>query len=473
MILPVVFAPQLAAAQSGVPAAGETGNVTGSAASDSGVDPVTVFKHLVAQIVADSEGSDPSSNALPAAVGAPTRAATGFRIPAGWGATQPGTSQDPTLPAPVKSWRLGEGTDTNTTLPRPRTGRDNSAATAASKQDDKAPLPVIAFVPALLPIQVTRNLPPPVEAPPAPAPAVSASDASAVAVQPTPLLEVRIHLNPLAQPAAPVVQGAAAIPQPAARTAASSPAVSNTATLKPPGEVAAELPAIQPAMGKQSTRDDLPGRQQNEDRGTADPRTDQPQPESQPAVETQPRVAGIAAPHPRVETSAPALSPPAHGAIVSEPAAASSPSSTPTPAPSLPAVREAKAESSPASGPLMQEPLHPEPKSQAPMRTLALEFTPDGAGDVKVRLSERAGDVHISLHGTDPVLAGRVREGVNDLVGSLSRAGYDAEAWSPNGQGGQSQRRQADDEKPLRHRSETAGAEEFSGMVHQPIEEIV
>ncbi len=104
---------------------------------------------------------------------------------------------------------------------------------------------------------------------------------------------------------------------------------------------------------------------------------------------------------------------------------------------------------------------------------MALEFAPDGAGDIKVRLSEQGGDVRISLHGTDPLLAGRVREGVSDLVGSLSKAGYDAEAWTP-GQGRQNQRQQPDQRQSARN-SESAGsmgAEEFSGILQQPIQEI-
>jgi hypothetical protein len=47
-----------------------------------------------------------------------------------------------------------------------------------------------------------------------------------------------------------------------------------------------------------------------------------------------------------------------------------------------------------------------------------------------VRLTEKSGDVHISLHSTDPALAGRMTEGVHDLVGSLSSAGYEAQAWT-------------------------------------------
>jgi hypothetical protein len=132
---------------------------------------------------------------------------------------------------------------------------------------------------------------------------------------------------------------------------------------------------------------------------------------------------------------------------------------------------EAKPETQAGSASLREESMTGQTKTQQPIRSLALEFTPDGAGDIKVRLSERGGDVHISLHGTDPSLAGRVREGVDDLVGSLSRAGYDAEAWTP-GQGRQNQREESDQRKPPRATSGGTDAEEFSGILQQPLQEI-
>jgi hypothetical protein len=117
------------------------------------------------------------------------------------------------------------------------------------------------------------------------------------------------------------------------------------------------------------------------------------------------------------------------------------------------------------------ESLSDQPKAQQPIRSLALEFTPDGAGDIKIRLSERAGDVHISLHGTDPLLAGRVREGVSDLVGSLSKAGYDAEAWTP-GQDRREQQQQPEQRKPYRSPANGADEKEFNNMLQQPFQEI-
>lgn len=145
---------------------------------------------------------------------------------------------------------------------------------------------------------------------------------------------------------------------------------------------------------------------------------------------------------------------------------------SPAPVPPPPVyIGEAKPESQAPCAPPREEPVPDQTKTQPPIRSLALEFTPDGAGDVKVRLSERAGDVHISLHGTDPLLAGRVREGVSDLVGSLSKAGYDAEAWTP-GEGRQGQRQQSDQRQFPRKTATEANAAEFNGILQQPIQEI-
>jgi hypothetical protein len=135
-----------------------------------------------------------------------------------------------------------------------------------------------------------------------------------------------------------------------------------------------------------------------------------------------------------------------------------------------PPARESAVSSQPAAA-FREELPTDHAKPQQTMRSLSLEFTPDGASDIKLRLSERGGDVHISVHGTDPNLAGRLREGVGDLVGTLSKAGYEAEAWTPN-QGQQNHRQPQEQRKARRDSSGGSTAEEFNGILQQPIQEI-
>jgi hypothetical protein len=145
-----------------------------------------------------------------------------------------------------------------------------------------------------------------------------------------------------------------------------------------------------------------------------------------------------------------------------------------------PPVINTNASSAPAPPPrppaahLADEPVSHQPEQHAqPLRSLSLEFAPDGAQDVRVRVEERAGDVHISLHSTDPALSGRLSDGVHELVGTLASAGYDAQAWT-NGQGRQShsEQNQAPPDDPRRNRrgnSADAGEEDFDALMQQPI----
>jgi hypothetical protein len=139
------------------------------------------------------------------------------------------------------------------------------------------------------------------------------------------------------------------------------------------------------------------------------------------------------------------------------PAAAHSAQSRPQPAPAPAASARAD----------IHEPAKPQ---QQPLRSVSLEFTPDGAQDVRLRLSQRGGDVHISLHSTDTALTGRLRDGVQDLAGALNTAGYDADAWNSDG------RRRRDpgpDEQPQRQARNTRNDSEddFSRSLRQTTEE--
>jgi hypothetical protein len=84
----------------------------------------------------------------------------------------------------------------------------------------------------------------------------------------------------------------------------------------------------------------------------------------------------------------------------------------------------------------------PEKEQARPLKSVALEFTPDGARDVRVRLSERAGVVHISLHSSDPSMTKNLRDGMGDLTSVLEHAGYDANAWTSGGDKEQPQQRE-------------------------------
>jgi len=92
-----------------------------------------------------------------------------------------------------------------------------------------------------------------------------------------------------------------------------------------------------------------------------------------------------------------------------------------------------------------------------PLKSVSLEFTPDGAREVRVRLSERAGEVHVSLHSSDPAVTKNLRDGVTDLATVLANAGYDAKAWTSGRQ--QQQNPQQQDEPVSRQRGSGSGEE--------------
>lgn len=144
------------------------------------------------------------------------------------------------------------------------------------------------------------------------------------------------------------------------------------------------------------------------------------------------------------------------------PAISNNASSTPAPPPQAPAAH------------LAEEPVSRQPEQHAqPLRSLSLEFTPDGAQDVRVRLAERAGDVHISLHSTDPALSGRLSDGVHELVGTLANAGYEAQGWTQgHGRHNHSEQNQAPPDNPRKNRRDNSadpGTDHFGALMQQPI----
>jgi len=51
--------------------------------------------------------------------------------------------------------------------------------------------------------------------------------------------------------------------------------------------------------------------------------------------------------------------------------------------------------------------------------------------NVQLRLSERGGELHVTVRTPDSTLTHGLREGLSDLVGRLERGGYRAETWQP------------------------------------------
>jgi hypothetical protein len=371
----------------------------------------SAFNQLVAQIVAESAG--PDTGPIPAK-------------PLPKPATIP-ADQSAELPLPVRT------TQAPVIEPPTRTVAPVASRRAAISNPGHAQPPSVSVpVDLNMPVPIAPKLQlPSLEQKPAMSAAVSKPEETApIALEPKPILELKIRLEtPL------VVQDETA-------PVASSPVVGPSVKVD-----AGKAIAVAPDIGAQENPEARPSTEPSA------------RPVSRTAVNaivtsvvtnvvSQEAVAIVQQP------AQPLVHDPATAPVAALPA--------PPPAPS-PIAREPQT----SSAPLRQEPPSDPIKTQQPLRSMALEFTPDGAGDIKVRLSERAGDVHISLHGTDSLLAGRVREGVGDLVGSLSKAGYDTEAWTP-GEGREHQRQQPDRRQPAR----AADPEEFSGILQQPIQEI-
>jgi hypothetical protein len=141
------------------------------------------------------------------------------------------------------------------------------------------------------------------------------------------------------------------------------------------------------------------------------------------------------------------------------------PEPVPGHAKSQPEVHSAATADAPAGAELKDAKSQPQT-----LRSLALEFTPDGAEDVRVRVTEKGGTVHISLHSADDSLSGRLREGVHDLVGSLTSAGYDADAWTPGHGRNQQDPRESVPQRRNNRQNESAAAE-FSGLIDPTTQE--
>lgn len=100
-----------------------------------------------------------------------------------------------------------------------------------------------------------------------------------------------------------------------------------------------------------------------------------------------------------------------------------------TPTPEVPA-EQPSAEPAPAAT----------PANSPAAREIKLELT-GGDQKVEVRLTERSGEVHLSVRTPDTKLAGALREDLPNLSAKLEQAGFRSEPWRPAGVAGTTERR--------------------------------
>ena len=119
--------------------------------------------------------------------------------------------------------------------------------------------------------------------------------------------------------------------------------------------------------------------------------------------------------------------------------------------------------------PVPGELIPPQPMPKAPLKSISLEFSPEGSADVQLKLSERAGEVHVSLHSSDAKLNHQLRSGIGDLANALAGAGYEAEAWTSQERGGRQQREQY---QPAERQERKAGAM-FQATLNESPQEVL
>jgi hypothetical protein len=115
----------------------------------------------------------------------------------------------------------------------------------------------------------------------------------------------------------------------------------------------------------------------------------------------------------------------------SSPAPAGRTDNQPSQAVRVPSMRESAQGPAPEAQPtaaLHHEPIAPEPQLKPALRTMSFELGQEGGSEVKLRLSERSGEVHVSLHSADASLNHQLRERIHDLTSVLSNAGYETES---------------------------------------------
>lgn len=76
-------------------------------------------------------------------------------------------------------------------------------------------------------------------------------------------------------------------------------------------------------------------------------------------------------------------------------------------------------------------PLKTEVPTQAATNNISLRLTGPDQSSAMVRVLDRSGEIHVSVHASDPQLANSLRSDVDQLRSHLTTRGWDAEVWKP------------------------------------------
>lgn len=91
------------------------------------------------------------------------------------------------------------------------------------------------------------------------------------------------------------------------------------------------------------------------------------------------------------------------------------------------------------------------------VRNISLRLTNADQSSVQVRLTERAGELHVSVRTPDVSLTRGLRDGLPDLMGRLQVNGYRADTWQPGGNGNSAGQDQGQDAPSHGHSQQRNG----------------
>jgi hypothetical protein len=139
----------------------------------------------------------------------------------------------------------------------------------------------------------------------------------------------------------------------------------------------------------------------------------------------------------------------------------------------------AKPAAMPAAAHLDAIPETTTPETNQPARSLALKIQTEDRGAANVVLTDRGGQVHMTVRSSDPALAQSLRSDLGSLAGGLQQNGFDVKLWNPSSGSSTSDDSRADtlelsqdDTRGPRHRHSPDDAEQRDGRRGEWPEEI-